>query len=159
MRAEVDGPAAARALRDALPSLLVLANCPTLDGLNPYPPGSADRVVGREHGPAGFHLPGRKPKERLIVGRDGLTISLTPEEWLTVRYADVVACVHEPPDVRVLLGRDGMRVGIEPHVWKDGARVVEEVDRKVPQALVACAEHGIGGLEDPEAEPVHPAHG
>jgi hypothetical protein len=78
-----------------------------------------------------------------------VTVAVNPDEWLTVRYADCVACVHESPTSRTLLGRDGMRVGIAAEVWRDGAGVIEEIDRAVPAELVACEEHGIGGLEDP----------
>jgi hypothetical protein len=42
-----------------------------------------------------------------------------------------------------------MRVGVVADGWKDGARAIEEIDRVVPAELVACEEHGLGGLEDP----------
>jgi predicted Zn-dependent peptidase len=148
-RRQVDSAAAADALATALETMLVMANCDPVPDLAPYPGWSPARVDGREVGPAGFFLPGRKPRERLFIGRDGVTVAVNPDEWLTVRYADCVACVHESPTSRTLLGRDGMRVGIAAEVWRDGAGVIEEIDRAVPAELVACEEHGIGGLEDP----------
>jgi hypothetical protein len=148
-RRRVDPAAARDALATALDTMLVMANCDPVPGLEPYPAWSSSRVQGREFGPAGFYLPGRKPKERLYVGPDGVTVAVTPDEWLTVRYADCVASIHESPTARVLLGRDGMRVGIGTEGWKDGQKAIEEIDRAIPAELVACEEHGIGGLEDP----------
>jgi predicted Zn-dependent peptidase len=148
-RRAVDPAKARDALAAALETMLVMANCEAVAGLEPYPAWSPSRVDGREYGPAGFFLPGRKPKERLYVGPEGVTIAVAPGEWLTVRYADCVACVHEAPGIRTLLGRDGMRVGVVADGWKDGARAIEEIDRVVPAELVACEEHGLGGLEDP----------
>lgn len=151
-RMRVDQASAAAAMASALESMLVLANCEPVEGLNPYPSWSPSRVEGREHGPSGFFLPGRKPKERLIVGPTGTTIAIGPAECLTVRYDDCVACVHEAPSVRTLLGRDGIRVTVVAEGWKDGSRIIEEIDRSIPPGLVACAEHGVGALDDPEAD-------
>lgn len=152
MRQAVGPEHAAAAIREALPTLLVLADTSPVDGLTPYPPWSSDRVDGREHGPAGFFLPGRKPKERLFAGPDGVTVAVTQGEWMTVRYADVVACVHEAPEVRTLLGRDGVAATVPGPAWKDGMTVVADIDRSIPAELVACEEHGMGALADPEAD-------
>jgi predicted Zn-dependent peptidase len=148
-RRAVDPATARDALATALDTMLVMANCEAVPKLEQYPAWSTSRVDGREYAPAGFFLPGRKPKERLTVGPEGVTVAVTPGEWLTVRYADCVAAIHEGPAVRTLLGRDGMRVGIVAEGWKDGTKAIEEVDRAIPAELVACDEHGIGGLEDP----------
>lgn len=148
-RRQVDAPMAATVLSTALETLLVMANCEPVEELHAYPSWSPTRVDGREYGPAGFFLPGRRPKERLFAGPDGITVAVNPGEWLTVRYADCVASVHEAPTIRSLLGRDGMRVGVVAEAWKDGARVIAEIDRAIPAERVACEEHGIGGLEDP----------
>ena len=145
----VDPAAAAAALATALETLLVMANCPPVEELAPYPAWSPDRVEGREYGPAGFFIPGRRPKERLFVGPDGVTVAVNPTEWLTVRYADCVASIHESPSIRVLLGRDGMRVGVVGEAWKGGQRAIDDIDRAIPAEIVACDEHGIGGLQDP----------
>lgn len=148
-RRDMDPPTAAAAVRTALDTMLVLAKRSPVAGLAPYPASSAERVAGREHGPAGFFLPGRKPKDRLISGPDGLTIVLDTGELLTVRYQDAVSCEHVDGDSRIVLGRDGIRVGVAAKAWRDGGRIIEDIDRAIPAALVACAEHGIGGLEDP----------
>jgi zinc protease len=149
-RRAVDPAAAAEAVRDALGTMLVLANRPPVPGLATYPAASAERVTGREYGPSGFHLPGRRPKDRLVSGPDGLTVVLGTGEWLTIRYEDVVSCEHVNDDLRLVLGRDGTKIGIDAKAWKDGQRLIEDVDRSIPQELVACSEHGIGGLPDPQ---------
>jgi zinc protease len=148
-RRRVDPSAAAEALATALQSLLVMANCEPIEDLHPYPSWSPSRVDGREYGPAGFFLPGRRPRERLVVGPDGVTVAVTSGEWLTVRYTDCVASIHEAPTIRTLLGRDGMRATVVAEAWKDGARAIDEIDEAIPAERVACEEHGIGGLEDP----------
>ena len=70
-------------------------------------------------------------------------------ELLTIRYENAVACEHVDDRGRIVLGRDGMRIGVAAQDWKDGQRVIEDIDRAIPPELVACGEHGIGGLEDP----------
>jgi zinc protease len=148
-RRRVEPGAAAAAMRDGLETLLVMANCDPVPGLAPYPSWSPTRVDGREHAPAGFFLPGRRPKDRLISGPAGVTVAVSPTDWLTVRFDECVAVIHETPSVRILLGRDGNRVAVAGEAWKDGPAVIEEIDKAVPAELVACEEHGIGGLEDP----------
>ncbi|HEX6867233.1 MAG TPA: insulinase family protein [Candidatus Limnocylindrales bacterium] len=148
-RREMDPPTAAAAVRSALETLLVLANRSPIPGLAAYPGSSTDRVAGREYGPAGFFLPGRKPKDRLVSGPDGLTVILDTGELLTIRYAHAVSCEHVDETARIVLGRDGIKIGVAASDWKDGKRVIEDIDRSIPTELVACAEHGVGGLEDP----------
>jgi zinc protease len=144
---------AAAVLHDALPSLLALVDGDTPDGrFAEYPAWTPDEIPGREHGPAGFFLPGRRPKERLIAGPDGISATVSPTERMTIRYRDCVAVIHEGPHVRRLLSRDGTTITVDGSLWKDGQRLVEDIDAATPAELVACAEHGIGGLEDPDDE-------
>jgi hypothetical protein len=148
------GPAdAARVLQASLGSLLVVAGGTPLppERATPYPSWSVDRVDGREHGPAGSFLPGRKPKERLFVSPEGLTLVASPTEWVTVRYRDCVAVVHDSDVRRELFGRDGFRVRVDATLWKDGPAVVAAIDAALPRELVACDEHGIGALPDEPA--------
>jgi hypothetical protein len=153
-------PEAARvALSEALETTLVLAKCDPLPDLQLYPAWSASRVSGREVGPAGFFLPGRKPKERLIVAPDGLSVVAGPDQALTVRYADAVASVHHEPRVRHVLARDGTAIMVVAAAWKDGERIVDEIDAALAPELVACDEHGIGALADPLPETGETASG
>jgi len=156
LRLAVDPAGAAGAIGTALESMLVLADADLVsDRFTIYPEWAPTLVTGREYSPSGFFLPGRKPKERLRSGPDGLSAVLSATEGTTVRYRDCVACVHLAPTSRALLGRDGTRIVVNANAWKDGQRIVDEIDAAVPADLVACAEHGIGSLEDPsEAEPV-----
>lgn len=152
-RAAVTVDAARSAFGEALTSRLMLANTPPLDGAwQAYPGWSSSAVEGREFRPAGFHLPGRGPKERLVVGADGVMVRV-PEGALTVRWTDVVAVVHETPDVRTIWGADGFRVVVAGPAWRDGAAAVAAVDAAVPAEVIACGEHGVGGFEDPEDQP------
>jgi pyruvate/2-oxoglutarate dehydrogenase complex dihydrolipoamide acyltransferase (E2) component len=63
-----------------------------------------------------------------------------------------VAVVHEAPQVRRLLARDGISFAVDAAMWKDGRRAIDEIDAAIPAELVACTEHGVGGLEDPDSE-------
>lgn len=107
-------------------------------GFTPAPLGSTDRVSGREVAPAGFHLPGRGPKERLIVGEDGLTIKFVDGSLSTVRYESAVLCEHGSPKLRRLTGRDGFSVAVDADHWKDGVAIVAEIDRRVDPLIVSC---------------------
>lgn len=144
---------AAQVLQASLGTLLVVAGGTPLppERATPYPAWSMDRIDGREHGPAGFFLPGRKPKERLYVNAEGITLQASPTEWVTVRYADCVAVAHDSDVRRELFGRDGFRVRVDATLWKDGPAVVAAIDAAIPQALVACDEHGIDPLPDEPA--------
>lgn len=148
-RRVVDPLTAAAAVATAIDTMLVLANRSPVPGLHAYPGTSPERVAGRQYEPAGFHLPRRKPKDRLISGPDGLTVVVDTGEWLTVRYDDAVCCEHVDGNTRMVLGRDGIRIAVAAQAWKDGRRIIEDIDRVIPAELIACGEHGIGGLEDP----------
>ena len=122
---------------------------PSPDRLRDYPMWSHAAVVGTTVSPAGFFLPGRAPKERLTVGADGVTMHFAPAEIVTIRYADVVAAVHEG-DVRLLVGADGHHIVVNAEGWKQGKQLVERIDQATPAEAFACAEHSPGGLADPE---------
>ncbi len=145
----------AAVLGAAMPSLLLLAggDGPHDPRFKTYPASSSRRVAGTEYRPAGLHLPGRGPKERIVVGADGIAFVGSPTEVLTVRFDDCVLVQHHAPGIRLLWGRDGDRVGVDASAWKDGQRIIEAIDRAVPAEIVACEEHGIGALADPEQEP------
>ncbi len=104
----------------------------------PAPLGSPSRVNGREVAPAGFHLPGRGPKERLIVGEDGVSIKFVDGSFSTVRYESAVLCEHGSPKLRRLTGRDGFAVVVDADHWKDGVAIVAEIDRRVDPLIVSC---------------------
>jgi zinc protease len=150
-RIAVDPGSAAAALDTALRTMLVLADADPPSGrFAEIPAWSAHRVDGREHGPAGFFLPGRKPKDRVRASSDGISVVFSPAEVMTARYRDCVASVHVTPSVRHLLTRDGVLLPLDADMWKDGQRLIDEIDASIPAALVACGEHGLGGLEDPD---------
>jgi predicted Zn-dependent peptidase len=141
----------AEALREAMDGLMLLAAGEARDPrFHPYSPWSAGIVSGTEAKPAGRHFPGRGPKERLVLGSDGVSFVASANEALTVRFADCVLVQHVGSTGRLLWGRDGFRVAMEATDWNDGQRILDAIDRAIPPELVACAEHGVGGLEDPD---------
>jgi hypothetical protein len=145
---------AASTLRSSLETLLLLASGESLpgEGFGRYPAYSTDEVAGKAYGPAGFFLPGRKPKDRLVVGPDGLTLRTGPTERITVRYKDCVAVAHVGEGVRDLWSADGFRIALASELWKDGAEILRAVDAAIAPELVACDEHGIGALAEPDPE-------
>jgi hypothetical protein len=142
---------AARSLAGALGNLIVFGpgDNPIPDRLAAIPVWSGEEVAGNTSSPAGFHLPGRGPRERLIVGPDGVTLRVSPTERLTVRYDACIAAVHEG-DTRTLVGRDGIRVHVDAAAWRDGAALLERIDAGTPTDRFACPEHSPGGLAEPD---------
>jgi hypothetical protein len=107
-------------------------------GFHPAPLVSKAPVRGREVAPAGFHLPGLGPKERLIVGDDGITIRFTDGGISTVLYDGAVLCEHGSPTLRRLTGYDGFSVVVDADHWKGGPAIVAEIDRRVDPLIVSC---------------------
>jgi predicted Zn-dependent peptidase len=150
-RGAVTAVGAREALEEGMRSRMMLAKGDPLTDppWHVYPAWSADAVSGKEFRAAGFHLPGRMPKERLVVGPDGVS-ACVPEGALTVRWKDVVAVIHESPSARIVIGADGFQVGVAGEAWRHGMDVVAAIDAAIPAEVVACAEHGIGALDAPE---------
>ncbi len=144
---------AAATLRASLESLLVLAGGDPLPEtrFGRYPAWSSDVVTGKEHGPAGFFLPGRKPKERIVVGAEGITLRHSATDQVTIRYRDCVAVLHRSPTERDLFSADGFRIPVVAAMWNGGADIVAAIDAAVTSDRVACDEHGIGALADPDS--------
>ncbi len=151
-RADVDAETVATLLRGALDTMLVLAaaEAPAGERFTPYPVWSVRSVEGRQHGPAGFYLPWNRPKERLLVGGDGVTYLSASRQPLTVRFAEAVACTHPTEFERILWGRDGFRVHVAAPLWDGGMDVLAAIDQAIPPELVACDTHGVGALAVPE---------
>ena len=138
-------------LHDALDSLLFVAAADPPDNRFHRYPDRVAAVAGTEYRPAGRYLPGRGPKERLVCGPDGVSL-VGGGDTLSVRFADTVLLQHYSGDARVLWDRNGQRIGIRAADWRDGSRVIEQIDRRIRAEVVACDEHGIGGLADPELQ-------
>jgi zinc protease len=148
-RLDVKPATVADTLRESLETLLVVSGAePRSDGrFATYPMWSSERLAGRELKPTGIHLPGRRPKERLIVGDDGLTFVGRDDAVLTVRWVDVAAVLHGTETQRLVCGADGFRVAVDAADWQDGRSVVELVDRMTPPNLVVCDEHSPGAIK------------
>jgi hypothetical protein len=134
----------------ALQSLLVLAPPgPYDDRLWTYPINSADQVQGRTLRPTGWLIGPKARKDRLIVGPDGVTWVNPVGKPNTVRFRDCVAVRHWDGAVRELWGVDGFRVVVSSHEFRGTEKAIAEIDDVIPPELVACGEHGVGGLETP----------
>ena len=137
--------AAATALETAI---LFAPPGPYDERIHAYPAWSADRITGRTIRPTGWLVGPRARKDRLVIGREGVSW-ISPEGGAnTVRFDECVALRHWDGPIRELWGADGFRVVVNAAAWRGGAAVVEEIDRAVDPTLVACGEHGIGALED-----------
>lgn len=148
-RERVTPDQAAATLRSSLESLLLLAGGPPYDGrFSPYPPGSPSAVDGREYKPAGFHLPGRGPRERLVAGPDGVSVKVDGDFLLTVRFRDCRVVEHPEDRGRILWAEDGTRVAVAADAWRGGDEVISAIDAALPAEVVACDEHGVGALAD-----------
>jgi predicted Zn-dependent peptidase len=123
-----------RAIAEALPTMLLLF--PTADapptGFHPYPDWSERIAAGQEFRPPGLSLFGTGPKERLYVGREGVTLVFEPGNQVTVLYAECEALECAPDGCRLLWGRDCFRVLVEPEKWRNGQEAVAMIDAAVP---------------------------
>jgi hypothetical protein len=152
----ITAEATAASTTAALDSLLLAAPGPPPEGrnLSTYPTWSTSAVGGQTVRAAGWPLRNRKRKDRLTVGEDGVSWDSGDGGKLTVRYADCVAYVHwqdasRQDARREIRGRDGFAVRLVPGDWANGAELVRRVDAAVPPGVIACGEHGIGGMADP----------
>ena len=122
---------------------------PAPDRLTEIPEWSTSEVAGDVIAPAGRHLPGRGPKERLIVGPDGVTFRVSATERVTVLYRRMLASVHVG-DTRRLCADDGGHITVDAADWRDGAKLIERIDAATPPEAFVCSSHSPGGLTDPE---------
>ena len=145
-------PEAAREVAAALlpePMVFSAGENPLPDRLTAFPEWSPDEVAGEVFAPAGRHLPGRGPRERLIVGPEGVTLRLSPTELVTIRYDDMIAAVHDG-DTRELHGSGSFFLPIDAAAWRDGAKILERIDAATPSRAFVCHSHAPGALADPE---------
>lgn len=142
---------AADAFRAGFADALLLAQGPPPEGgpWSVYPVSSGRSISGREWSPKGLRLLGMGPKHRIVTADDGVMFT-SPEGRVTVPWNEVVASVHVGPQLRLILGRDGFALPVAGDEFKNGDQLVAEIDRRITPELVACGEHGIDGLEDPE---------
>lgn len=115
-----------------------------LSALTPIPVSSGEVVQGeafarrrrRTDAPRGA---------RLVVGDDGVSVVLAPDEHLTVRYADAVGLLEVAPREWTLVGVDGTSVPLAAGDWRDGDRALERVRAAVPSSLQALADSTSAG--------------
>jgi zinc protease len=142
-RAALTREGIAEALAAALGSLILTTPEGTgdvVEGLNPYPLWSRQRVDGRGHRLRGLNLARDLRKVRLIAGREGITIITPADEALTVPFAECVAVKRWTDGTRGLWSEDGFYVEVTPTDWRNGEDVVRLIDESVPASLVVPLE-------------------
>jgi hypothetical protein len=147
----LDAAAGSTVMSEAVGSLLVASptHAPQGRAWTDYPVSSPTSVEGRQFHPQGWPLRTKGRRDRLIVGPDGVTWLSGAGGQSTVRYQDCVAYQHWQGSIREMYGADGFRIQIAASDWRDGEVAVRLIDAAVPIDVVACDEHGLGGLEDP----------
>ena len=93
------------------------------------------------------------------MGPEGVTW-IVPDGPVTVRYDECVAVRHRDGPMgwpaRELWGADGFHLVVDSLQWSGGRDLIDEIDRAIDPAIVACARHGIGGLEEPPGPKPNP---
>jgi predicted Zn-dependent peptidase len=72
---------------------------------------------------------------RLVVGAEGMSVALTDDERITVRWAEAVGLIRTGPGEWLLFGRDGFSIPISVGDWRDGEEAMELVRAAVPSQL------------------------
>ena len=140
----------ARALRDALPTMLAIGP-PTIehppDGFTERLSWSESEVEGHRYAP----VPGRERGE-LVVGDEGISWVLQPERAMTVLFAECGLVKRWDNGDRELFGRDGRSVLVDPLAWWDADGLEALIDRNVPPDLRVDLGPGIETPQRPENE-------
>jgi predicted Zn-dependent peptidase len=133
---------AAVALREAA----VLCLPPDVDavppGLDRVPLSSADVVEGRSY--ARRRLSDAPRGSRLVVGDEGLSLVLSDDERLTVRWPDVVGLVRPAPGTWCVVTRHGFTVPLIAEEWRGGNEAVATVRAHVPAELQVVDDEVVG---------------
>jgi hypothetical protein len=142
-RAGLSSEDVARALREALDTLLVIAPPDTErpERLEPYPLESRSLLTGRVHHARGFGLR-RSRLPQLVVGADGVVVRPSEERHVTARFEDCVVALRTPDGSRTLLTRDGFFVTIDPSLWRHGREVTRAIDEALPEAVTVRMDPG-----------------
>jgi len=74
--------------------------------------------------------------EWLMVGPEGVSLKFTIDQHVTIRYANLVAAVHFDDGGLELVNSDSLWLRIEPTIWRNGAKVCEEIRRRIPAHLI-----------------------
>jgi zinc protease len=103
-------------------------------------------IDGRLIRPAGWKFGLGDRPYALVVGPAGVSRWWAGDVSSTVRYDECVAIHHLPGHARELWSVDGSRLVVQPSEWRGGDKLIKEIDAAVPREIVACGNHGIGGL-------------
>jgi zinc protease len=137
-RAELTPESAARALAEAMPSLLLTTPegaGDVMSGLERYPLWSPRRVSGRTHRLRGVHIKGDLRKARMISAAEGISMISPDGQVLTALFSECVALCRWPDGTRGLWTEDGFYVEIDPSYWRGGSEVAQLIDASVTPDL------------------------
>lgn len=126
----------ARRADEARSSAILLATMSAPpDGFRPFPRSSASEIDGREIKPL-LSLFGVGRRQRLVIGRRGVTLRSADGVRTTIRYEDCVMLEKPADDELVLWDRDGDRIYIPAIYWRGGGAVLAEIEAAIPERLV-----------------------
>lgn len=124
-------------LHPALSSVMWLVPEPVVwtdTRFKPLRPWSREQVEGRTIKPA--KLNGKRPKSKLVVAADGVTMTLeSPEQRVTIRYDDLAAYLMYDDGRRTFIGNDGFIMRVNPQEWPDFGRLAGRIDLAIPEGL------------------------
>ncbi|MEV6676080.1 insulinase family protein [Streptomyces erythrochromogenes] len=98
-------------------------------GLTAAPTASPEIVSGRRHSAV------EHPKVALLVAKDGISL-VTPNDQVTVRYAQCALMQVFPDGARHLVGNDGFSITVEPTLYRLTSDALAPLDAGVPPASV-----------------------
>jgi hypothetical protein len=128
-----DIQAAAAAFRDAAVVALPESALLDLPGLERLPEWSDSVVSGRTFARRrGSEAP---RGAQLVVGDDGVTLLVSPDERITMHWRDIVGIVQIGPEEWRLLGIDGLSFPLATADWKAGGEAVALIRSRVPVEL------------------------
>lgn len=96
------------------------------------PISSGEMVEGRETP----HVDEPVQTDRLVMGSDGVSLKGPNGSHLTVRYANLAAALHHDDGGLCLVGSDSTWLWVEPTLWRNGAKLCEEIRRRIPAHLI-----------------------
>jgi hypothetical protein len=133
----IDGPESARRIASAqATSILFLpSTCPPSDGRFKLPDGSASAVTGTTF----RHVTARYPwskGERLVVGKEGVSIVTVEGRPYTILFASCVVAVDHKSGKLELFADRGTWLVIDPIKWRRGKDAVDMLRRALPRDLL-----------------------
>ncbi len=133
----------AQAIEESRRSLLAIVpeTVVSLPGLSDYPLSSPGVIgSGRRFRPPGLRLRRDADEPELVVGDEGVMITIGTDFRVTVQYDRCTVALRYADGSRLLLSDDGFFASVRPEQWKHGRQAVATIDAALPDELVAVME-------------------